>query len=809
VRGRWWATLAAGALGWTLAGSAAGGDMLAGLVLAPSLRLHAPGGDQDMAAFLSADEVIADAAGRLSLRGSAEVRRRDAVVKGDEIEYQQDSGQLRVRGNGLIMREGSIVRGPAFDYNLQTDSGYMAQPDFWFGAGAGSGSADAAEIFSRTHMRLTNVEYTGCPCPEPAWVIRSPRVDLHFDDNEGVARDGVLYFKDVPLLYSPWLSFPLRKERKSGFLLPTYGTSSKSGLDFSLPYYFNLAPNYDATLTPRYLSKRGLLLGGEARYRGERHQGMVAGTYLPSDRQRGFNRWFVSAQHEQDLGHNLHGSLLYQRVSDDDYFRDISNIGLNEATTDYLASTAALSWTGSRYVSASLVATRYQTLQDRTANYRLPQYDKLPDLRVRAQRWNWGGFDVVSDNRVTRFHMPRFKYGTHAYPFNQYDPWLTSGAGDLAPYQSYDGTRLTSYTTVAYPIVRPGWFITPKVGLHMSHYATQWRGFGLASVERLAGSNHYPGGPRSQSRVLPILSLDSGMTFERDTHLFGNPSIQTLEPRLYYLRVPRRDQTTIPVYDTAMATFNFTQAFDENLYSGGWDRIADANQLTVSLSSRWMDAETGFERLSLSVAQRIYFSDQHVTLPGQMARKDTKSDYLVGAQAALTDRFRVRFDAQFNPESRERNRMSAGFRWEPQRLATLSAAYRYDRDWREIEDRRFRPAAGDQDHGREQISLAGQWPLSNRWYAMGRYDYSLKEKRSTQSIFGLEYKGDCCWAARMVLQRYAVSRQDVNTALFFQLELSGLGSLGTDPMSLLSERISGYQSVSSPQPEPTRFERYE
>ncbi len=808
VRAHWWGSLAASvALGWVPAGQAA--DALARLQVAPSLSLHALGKDDDMAAFLSADSVIADPDGTITLSGAAQVRRIDAVVKGDAITYAQDTGQLSVRGNGLIMREGSIVKAPSFEYNLVDDSGEVEQPDFWFGATAGAGAADRAEIFNRQHMRLTNAQYTGCPCPDPAWVIRSPQVDLRFDDNEGVARDGVLYFKDVPLLYSPWLSFPLRKERKSGFLLPTYGTSSKSGLDFSLPYYFNLAPNYDATLTPRYLSKRGLQLGGEFRYRGENYAGIVGGTYLSKDRQRGFHRWFFSGEHEQALGGGLRARLALQRASDDDYFRDFSNFGLNEATTDFLTSTAALSWSGSRYVSASLAATRYQTLQDRTGDYRLPQYDKLPELRVRAQRYGWGGLDIVSDNRITRFYMPRFKYGTHAYPFNAFDPWRVPGVGDLAPYQSYDGTRMTSYTTIAYPIVRPGWYITPKVGLHLSHYNTQWNGFGLGPGGRPGNSNLYAAGPHSQTRVLPLLSLDSGMTFERDTRLFGSPARQTLEPRLYYLRVPYRDQSQIPVYDTALATFNFSQAFDENIFSGGWDRIADANQLTVGLSSRWMDADTGFERLSLSAAQRIYFDDQRVTLPGQARRTDSKSDYLVGARAALTDRFHVRFDAQFNPESRERNRMAAGFRWEPKRLTTVSASYRYDRDWREIEDRRYRRIDGEDDHGREQVSLAAQWPLSPRWYALGRYDYSIKEKRSTQSILGLEYKGDCCWAARMVLQRYAVSRQDVNTAFFFQLELSGLGSLGTNPMSLLSERIAGYQNVTPPPSEPTRFERYE
>src|SRR5690554_2165845 len=333
------------------AATTAGEPLLRDLRQAPSLRLHTQVEDHDMASFLVADKMETDPDGKIILTGAAEVRRLDSVVKGDYIDYQQSDGQVRVRGNGLIMRDGNIVKGPSFDYNMNSETGEVDYPDFWFGAGGGSGSADKADIFSQQHMRLSGVNYSGCPCPDPSWYIKSPRVDLHFDENEGIARHGVLYFKDVPLLYSPWLSFPLREERKSGFLIPTYGTSSKSGFDFSLPYYFNIAPNYDATITPRYLGKRGLQLGGEFRYLGRGYSGILAGTYLPNDNQRGFDRWYFSGQHRHRLGGGFNAALSINRVSDDDYFRDFSNLGLSESTTDYLASTARLSWSGYKYFS--------------------------------------------------------------------------------------------------------------------------------------------------------------------------------------------------------------------------------------------------------------------------------------------------------------------------------------------------------------------------------------------------------------------------------------------------------------------------
>lgn len=218
--------------------------------------------EEDMAVYLIGDQMKTLEDGTLRLEGGAQVRRIDSVVKGDRIDYQEKTGQVQVRGNGLIMRDGALVRSPEFDYNLDADTGRMSSPEFWLGATGGSGTATQADILNSNHMRLSGVNYSGCPCPEPAWYIQSPKVDLYSKENEGVARNGVLYFKGMPLLYSPYLTFPLRKERKSGFLLPTYGMTTRGGLDFSVPYYLNLAPNYDATLTPRFMSKRGAMLGG-------------------------------------------------------------------------------------------------------------------------------------------------------------------------------------------------------------------------------------------------------------------------------------------------------------------------------------------------------------------------------------------------------------------------------------------------------------------------------------------------------------------------------------------------------------------
>lgn len=773
-------------------------DQVVRLKVAPILKQREVPEDQ-MGIFSRADTMRRLDTDRLRLIGHAEVRRIDSVVKGDTIDYNQSTSEVKVRGNGLLMRDGTIIKSDSIDYNLDAETGELETPDFWLGDSAGAGQAEHAEIFSRDHLRLQQVTYTGCPCPEAEsqWHIRSPRVDLYNDKNQGLARHGVLYFKGVPILYSPLFSFPLREERKSGFLSPLYGYSSNSGFEVAVPYYFNLAPNYDATLTPRFLSKRGVQWQGEFRYLQPNYSGIWSGHYLHHDRLAKFNRWMLDLEHRQrfDFGGRL--SLRYRKVSDDDYFRDLSTFGLNEASIRDLSSRAQFSWSPIPYWSASLSATKYQTLQDRTSrSYRKPNYNEVPKLRLVGARYNYGGFDLKMENELIRFVMP-FYTGR----YDQTDLWnknIDYRRERLWP----NSTRMSSYTTIAFPYRTAGWYIKPQLGLHYSHYSTDWNAVRGGNRDNKA---------KNVSRFVPLYSIDTGMTFERKTHLFGKAAVQTLEPRLFYLYVPYVNQDDIPLLDTGIATFNFAQAFSHNLFSGGWDRIANANQLTVGLTSRWLHAETGAEIIRLQAAQRLYFEDRKVFLNPHDNRlrehpvERPRSDYLFGVAASLTNNFHIRFDTQINPETRGRNRMNAGVRWEPKRLASLNLSYRYERDPSAFYD----STVYNPDRNKEQVSFAGQWPITKNIYVMGRTDYSIHEKRSTQNIFGLEYQGDCCWTARMVVQRYAVSAEKSNSAVFLQLELHGLGALGTDPMSLLREQVTGYRPVTSPIPKRTVFERYD
>ncbi|CAM5183689.1 LPS-assembly protein LptD [Oligella ureolytica] len=741
---------------------------------------------------------VVEGANKLILEGGAQVRRSDVILKGDRITYDRALGQARSEGNARLYQDGNLVIGEELEYNVDRETGEILGPVYSFADG-GSGEADFADILDDNHLRLFNATYAACPCPSPSWYIAADQVDLYNDENQGIARNAKVYVGGVPAFWSPYFTFPIKQERKTGFLTPTFGYSSRSGADLVVPYFVNLAPNYDLTLYPRWLSKRGLMLGGEFRYLQPSYSGQITGAFLEDDKQFGEQRWTYGIVHRQQLGQvlgfNIGLNVNWNKASDGDYFRDLNDLDINDSDNSYLNQSASLTFSGHKYWSGFLRWQQYQGLHDLQLNRETPgrgiyaQYERKPELLVRGARYDWGGFDVNTVNTLTRFEFPKFP----AHLSGGESVWQNYGG-----HRRHDGTRFTSYSTISYPIVRPGWYITPKVGLHFSHYETDWIGANSAQD----GSRI-----RAQSRTLPIFSIDSGMTFERDTTFFGNAAKQTLEPRLYYLYIPYRDQSSIPLYDTSVSQFGFGTAFTENRYAGGWDRINNANRVTVGLTSRWLEADTGVERLALQVAQSFSFEPQKVTLSNNEQLANNRSEFLAALSARLTDKLNTEVAVQYDPYEKKIAQSVVSLRWNPKRLTSLSLSYRYQRDQYE------HPETGVvypyQLPAKENVIVAGQWPFTKRLNAVGRLDYSVRESRSTQSIVGLEYKGECCWAARVLFQRYAVAREKTNSRVYFQLELSGLGALGSDPMSTIRENIPGYESTELPMPVRSIFERYE
>lgn len=757
----------------------------------------APQNRDDITTFTdSADIKISDDNNRVVLTGGAQVRRSDAILKGDTITYNRATGEVEATGNARLLRDGSVVRGPGLKYNVDKQTGMMTSPVYRI-ANGGSGEADYAEIVDNNHMRLGNATYSACNCDTKFWYIHSDKVDLYNDENEGIAEDGTLYIKGVPVLWSPYFSFPIKREKKTGWLFPTFSSTSRAGVGFSVPYFINLAPNYDLTLIPQIYSKRGVMLGAEFRYLQPGYGGQLSGTFMPRDSKLDSKRWTMSWIHRHDLGQfagfNFGLNVGINAASDADYHRDFSDALTTRSDRTFLSKNASITFNGYRYWSGYLSWQKYQGLHDFSGERPIYyyQYEREPELMIRGARYDWNGFDVSTQNTYTRF----------TYPINKSRYPLRDGV------QNKDGERFVSYTQVSYPIVRSGWYITPKVGLHMSHYNTDWyKQYRLSNglgVFRSQADTQYS----RLSRVLPIASIDAGMTFERETTLFGKPRLQTLEPRLYYVYIPYRYQDDIPVYDTSLAQFNMGTAFTENRYAGGWDRINDANQVTLGLTSRWLDMETGNERMVAQIAQRFYLQKPKVALRNERVGLENRSEFLGNLSVAVTDKFNTEVGVQLDTYNRKMAQGYASIRWFPKRLTSLSLTYRYQRDPFYYNENN--QLYGYQLQGKNNISVAGQWPITENLYMVGRHDYSIKERRSTQSIIGMEYKGDCCWTSRVVFQRYAVSKEKTNTSVFFQLELTGLGAVGSDPMELLRDSIPGYQNIKDPKTVQSPFERYE
>jgi LPS-assembly protein len=599
------------------------------------------------------------------------------------------------------------------------------------------GDAERFDFEGENQIRVTSGTYTTCKPGNDGWYARVGDLKLDYDREVAEGSDATLYFQGVPFFYSPWLSFSLNNQRKSGFLAPTAGSTSKSGLELTLPYYWNIAPNMDATLAPRAFSKRGLQLNSEFRYLDSNAVGQARVELLPNDQARKENRYGVSLQHTQSLSEAWVGSLNYNKVSDDNYYTDLSSRIANTSQTQLLQQ--GLMSYGAGWWSATANLQSYQTLQPDPANPVLEPYRLLPQISLVARQPDWHLTDSSLLGQFTAFRHPT----------------------------QVEAQRSVLYPQVALPYVTPAWYITPKLGVHASNYAL---------------SRQAVGTPDTISRTLPIFSVDSGMTFERASRWFGQNYTQTLEPRLFYLNVPYRDQSTIPVFDSALADFNFAQIFSENQFVGQ-DRISDANQLTAAVTSRYIQPDSGREIMRGMIGQRFYFSNQQVILPGQTKPTWTKSDFLAAFSGQVLPKVYADAALQYNVENSRAERYSLGARYNPERGKTLNASYRFNRD------------------AIDQVDLTAQWPIYGGWHAVGRYNYSLKDRQPIENIAGLEYNGGC-WVARLVGHRLATTSGTASTAVFFQLELNDFSRIGSNPLDLLKRNIQGYGKINQSTADP-------
>lgn len=695
--------------------------------------------------FARAQRVEGSIDERLILKGDAEIRRGGTVVRGDTITYTQATDTVNVEGQARVFRDGASFSGPRLDFRVEAQTGTMPDASFTYAPRRGRGQASLIEFLGEQRARMQDAQFTTCGPGDNAWWVQANSIEFDGIDETATASTATLFFKGLPILYSPILSFPTSDRRKSGFLTPSLGLSSTLGTDIRTPYYLNLAPNYDYTITPRIMSKRGVLAENEFRYLFPTQRGTLIYDVIPDDRQTKELRSFTALRHEYASPLGFAAGLNYNRASDDRYFVDFGTTIVD--TSQKLLPQDGFVGYNQSYWNAAVRVTKNQVLQDPDPTLTVPKpYERVPQITVNGYVAEWRGLEAAAALEGTRFEHPTLE----------------------------NGDRYIADVRAAYPILAPGWFVVPRARVNSTTYELDPR---FRPVDS------------SPTRTLPILSLDTGLIFERNVSWFGRAAQQTLEPRLFYAYIPYRDQNNLPNFDSALADLNYAQLFTENIYSGS-DRISEANQLTAALTTRVLDNETGAERLRAAIGQRYYFSDQRVTLPGETPRANNATDVIAALTAQLGRSWAIDLAAQYAAERGDFVRATAGTRWQPRRASVLSAYYRYQKD------------------SISQIDISGQWPLSNRWYAVGRVNYSIQDSRFIDTIAGFEYQQDC-WLVRFVVQRFATTALTTTTNFYLQLELSGLTNVGASAANLLRRNIPGYQSLNPVPREPGRFDYYE
>ncbi|KAF0836436.1 LPS-assembly protein [Methylovorus glucosotrophus] len=735
---------------------------------------------------------------KMKATGNASLHQQSQDVYGDVIEYDEQNEALHVLGNARIESGGGVVTGPELRMQLHENIGEMrdasfklnnqftgiplagaanlgttktfadpneiiadsnsqissqniddkssSSPGFQKKIGASRGDASAIFFEGQDKKRLTSARYTTCEVGKDDWYIKASELELDDYTKTATARNARVEFLNTPILYTPWISFSFLNQRKTGLLSPTFGTTSRSGFELLTPFYWNIAPNMDATVATRYLGTRGMQYQGEFRYLGETYSGIDNVEYLPSDSSTGDTRYYMRFKHDQTLPNGWSTGYQFEKVSDDKYFSELST-RITVTSRVNLPQQAYLNYSDDTWNFNGLVQ-KYQTLDG--VSY---PYERLPQLTLTGNK-DVGAFNTNLYSQWVSFDR------NPSSPVNR-----TTDSGETLT-TSVTGNRFTAYPSVSLPMARPYGYITPKIGLHYTSYGLENSAYTLGSV-----SGNY----ESTDRTLPIASIDSGLFYDRQVRVVKNMYTQTLEPRLYYVYIPYRDQSMLPVFDSSQSDLSMSTLFLENQFNGN-DRINNANQITLAVTSRMIDSRTGEQRLAATVGQRFYFADQKVGLPGANLRTGDSSDIVTALTAKLLNKWSLDTAWQFNTDRSRTTKANIGARYNPEPGKVLNIGYRY------TEDRL------------EQINLSSQWPLGNGWYGLGRWNYSLRETRPIEGLAGLEYNAGC-WQARTVLQRVSTATASANYAFFIQLELGGLASIGSNPLTLLNRGIPGYTST--------------
>ncbi len=717
---------------------------------------------------------------RTVAEGEVEFRRGGLVIQADRLSYDAPTDLATALGGVRISRNGNVYSGPELELSVQRFEGFFLQPEFEFPALGSRGSAARVDFLGAQRTRATDFSYTSCPRPEPAapgepaqapaWELQTRSVRLDLEAGEGRAEGAVLRFMGTPIMALPALSFPLGDARKSGWLPPSINIDNRSGLELSVPYYWNIAPQRDATFAPRIITRRGLGLDSEFRYLEPRYEGRLNLEWLPDDRVAKRSRESLYWLHTARLGSQGRFQAEGLRVSDDDWWKDFPNAG-RSLTTRLLPLRLGAERPFTLGAASGLAYARtlhWQVLQDADSFIDAP-YQRSPQLGVRASgalgRAD-SGWEFALESEFNRFTLP----------------------GNAASAGRLEGDRWHLLGSISRPWREPHWFVVPKLALNMAAYSNTERRDGLIGGPGAAAV-------RNAQRTIPSFSVDAGMVFEREARAFGRQLQQTLEPRLLYVSTPYRRQDNLPNYDSAAKDFNFVSIYTDNAFSGV-DRVSDSHQFTAGVTTRLVDRATGAEALRLGLVQRVLLRDQRVapqadgTPDGPPLEQQVSDALLLGSSNVLPG-WTLDGALQYSPDLKRSVRSIFGARYSPAPYRTVSVTYRLARGLS------------------EQLELGWQWPVYGQrrasglagaagthcrgtWYTVGRVNYSLQDSRVTDSVLGLEYDAGC-WIGRFVAERLSTGRSEATTRLLIQLELVGLSRLGSNPLKVLKDNIPGYR----------------
>ena len=662
-----------------------------------------------------------------SMSGGVVLRRGDRLAGADTASYDPLLQALNLVGSVRYEDPDALVLSDSAEFGYASGRIRFEGAEFEIGSNNARGAASVLEINQDGRIQLAEVGYTTCPPESNDWIIEAGEIELDTGIGVGTARNVRLRFQGVTILYTPYLSFPITDARKSGILTPEIGSTGRSGNELSIPYYWNIAENYDATITPRLLTDRGLQVGTEFRYLFENSDGMVEVEYLPDDNKFNDNRHQLRFQHQTLFQNGWRNQIDFRDVSDDQYFEDLGG-SLSISSITHLNRSLVFDFFSENWSLLGKVQ-EYQTIDSAITPDDEP-YRRLPQIHAR-------GFWPESILGLT--------YGV--------DMELVYFDRDIG----VTGWRLNAAPQVALPIVKPGWFVTPAAVVDHTQYDLE---------------NTQVGQDEKPSRTVPIASLDTGLILER---LMNSQErrVQTLEPRLLFVHVPFREQSGLPVFDTIVPDLNLVQLYRKNRFLGV-DRIADADQLSIGVTSRIIDVNTGRELMSATIGQALYLSQQFVTLPGESPTISDSSDYIAELRFLIYDNLNFDVGHQWSRGDRGTTQSEARLQYRPQSNKVLNLAYRFRRD------------------SLEQGDVSWSWPLAQSWNFVGRYNYSFRDDEVLEQFYGLEYES-CCWGLRLVSRRHISTRDGTrDSSIGLQLVLKGMTSVGTAADRRLERGILGY-----------------